>query len=112
MAWQYSLEGVLMRLKTGRFAAVIAEVAGDVKAVCIVETLVYDRCRCLSLVALAGEGEGHWPQWLEMISQYAREAGCRYIVTYGARVGWSRVVKEMRALGNVMILDLVTKEMN
>lgn len=108
MSWQYAPSDVRERLGDSRFAAFVAEVEGEVKACLIAETLVFPRCRCLSLVALAGIGEGNWPQWLEIIACYAREMGCRYLVSLGARSGWARALKDtgLQKIGDVVLFDL------
>jgi hypothetical protein len=106
LSWQYASEDVRRLLEEGRFGAFVAEESGEIRAALIVEVLRYPRCRVLSIVALAGIGDGHWTEWLEIISAYARAMACRYIVTFGARPGWQRVVKDMQSVGHTMLLDL------
>jgi hypothetical protein len=85
-------DDILSRLTDCRWQLWVFEVDHEVRTACLTTIEIYPRAKVLRILAIAGEGHGHWPDWFRDIEMWAKSEGCRFIRSEG-RDGWAKIME-------------------
>jgi hypothetical protein len=110
---EFSSESIKQRVLSGNGIMMVVYENDKIKAVNTAEVVTYDSgLRALLIPIFAGEDMFTWgPEWLEMLSEIAREYNCTELRGLAVRNGWIRALKNYGWKENHIVMTMPVKQL-
>lgn len=87
---RYGIDDIKTALLTSEMQLFVA-MTETIQGICITRIEVFPKCKVLNIFLVAGKDRNNWLHFDEVLSQWAKELGCKYLEAY-CRRGWEKVL--------------------